>query len=98
MDANWWNFIRSRDVDSTQTFQKIVPSGSDIIQCDEEQGAVRKPARERRQLRDQAGVILRFACRCVVISFLGSGLERSYSRMSVLAWKRAIEKRNFLWA
>jgi hypothetical protein len=43
------------------------------LRCDEEQGAVCKQVRERRKLHDQAGC----------------GLERSYSRMSILAFKRA---------
>ncbi len=49
---------------------QVMPHCFKKSRCDEEQGAVRKLARERRFLRDQAGC----------------GLERSSSRMLVLAF------------
>ncbi len=53
---------------------------SDINQCDEEQGTVYKQVQERRQLRDQV------CC----------SLERSLSRMSLLAFNCACMMVNYL--
>jgi hypothetical protein len=58
----------------------ILPYRFKKSRCDKEQGAVCKQARERSNLRDQTG------CE----------LERSYLRMSVLAFERAFFKRHFL--
>jgi hypothetical protein len=61
------------------TGRPINPKRFKKSRCDEEQDAVRKLARERSFLRDQAGC----------------GLERSSSRMSVLAFGSAFDDVHF---